>query len=78
MMKQLAGALVCAGVLGLAGAAQAGTYEYSNESQRRNVQEAPLKDCTKFNSRYGFYGNPYCTPEEQARFDRWEARKLNR
>ncbi|MCC7253721.1 hypothetical protein [Hyphomicrobium sp.] len=36
----------------------------------------PLKDCTRLNGRIGYYGNPWCTPAEQARWDRWEARRF--
>lgn len=35
----------------------------------------PPKDCTRFNGRQGYYGNPWCTPEEQDRWDRYEARR---
>lgn len=38
---------------------------------------APPKDCTRYNGRWGFYGNPWCTPAEQRAFDLWEARRLN-
>lgn len=37
---------------------------------------APVKDCTRFNGRFGYYGNPWCTPAEQQRWDRWEAGRL--
>ncbi len=36
----------------------------------------PVKDCTRFNGHFGFYGNPWCTPEEQDRWDRWQADRL--
>ncbi len=42
---------------------------------RQGVSAAPVKDCTRFNGRYGYYGNPWCTPAEQARWDRWDARR---
>ncbi len=35
---------------------------------------APVKDCTRINGRFGYYGNPWCTPAEQARWDAWSAR----
>lgn len=38
----------------------------------------PPKDCTRFNGRWGYYGNPWCTPTEQRAFDRWEADRVNR
>jgi hypothetical protein len=37
--------------------------------QQRRLEEAPLKDCTRFNGRWGYYGNPWCTPAEQLRWD---------
>jgi hypothetical protein len=37
-----------------------------------------VKDCTRLNGRWGYYGNPWCTPAEQLAFDRAEARRLGR
>ena len=42
------------------------------------ARRAPLKDCTRFNGRWGYYGNPWCTPAEQRAFDRWEAHFIAR
>jgi len=39
------------------------------------TRDTPVKDCTRINGRYGYYGNPWCTPAEQARWDRWSAGK---
>ena len=50
------------------GAAEAG-------KARRLYAEAPLKDCTRLNGRWAYYGNPWCTPAEQLRWDRWDARR---
>lgn len=36
---------------------------------RRSSQ--PLKDCTRYNSRYGFYGNIWCSEREQQLWDRY-------
>lgn len=44
------------------------------QSQPRDTP--PTKDCTRYNGTFGFYGNPWCTPEEQARWDRWETRRF--
>jgi len=38
----------------------------------------PAKDCTRFNGRFGYYGNPWCSPAEQDRWDRWEAARARR
>jgi hypothetical protein len=42
---------------------------------QRSYAEAPLKDCTRLNGRWGYYGNPWCTKAEQLRWDRWDARR---
>lgn len=49
-----------------------------NGHRPSDIYRAPLKDCTRFAGRYGYYGNPWCTPAEQERWDRWEARQLDR
>lgn len=43
---------------------------------RQALEQPPPKNCTRYNGHFGFYGNPWCTPEEQTRWDRWEARRL--
>jgi hypothetical protein len=50
------------------GAAQA-------DKARRSNTDPPIKDCTRINGRWGFYGNFWCTPAEQLRWDRWQARR---
>lgn len=49
----------------------------ANSTEERDSY-APLKDCTRLNGRWGYYGNPWCTPAEQRAFDRWEAKHLAR
>ncbi|HRN89474.1 hypothetical protein [Hyphomicrobium sp.] len=61
-------------ILPVASSAEAGRRD---DAKRLASQTKPLKDCTRFNARYGFYGNPWCTPAEQERWDRWEARRLS-
>jgi hypothetical protein len=39
-------------------------------------ESAPIKDCTRFNARFGYYGNPWCSVAEQQRWDRWEASRI--
>jgi hypothetical protein len=34
----------------------------------------PMKDCTRVNGRFGYYGNPWCTPAEQRAWDRATSR----
>jgi hypothetical protein len=44
----------------------------------RNQTAPPLKDCTRINGRWGYYGNPWCSPAEQLAWDRAEAKRLAR
>lgn len=46
----------------------------------RNRASPPpaLKDCTRLNGRWGYYGNPWCCPAEQLRWDRWDGRRAGR
>jgi len=72
--RRFGGALLLLAALSVAGAASAGDYRW-RQSARADVREAPIKDCTRINGKYGYYGNPWCTPAEQARWDRWSARR---
>ena len=49
----------------------------AGKAQRAYVEASP-KDCTRLNGRWGYYGNPWCSPAEQLRWDRWEARRFSR
>jgi hypothetical protein len=46
---------------------------YRAHKSGQYAREAPVRDCTRINGKYGYYGNPWCTHQEQARWDRWEA-----
>jgi hypothetical protein len=49
------------------------------DAARKGARTAPpLKDCTRVNGRWGYYGNPWCSPAEQQAWDRAEARRLGR
>jgi hypothetical protein len=63
-----------AGVSAQGLAAEPGKYDAS----RQVASNAPVKNCTRINGRMGYYGNPWCTPAEQARWDRWDARRTQR
>ena len=68
--------LICIGfALPLIGALEAASAERRKATRQAGVEQPP-KDCTRYNSRYGFYGNIWCTPAEQNRFDRWDAARL--
>jgi hypothetical protein len=75
-MVRWVGSVVCAAALVAAGAASAEGYR-DYKAQHGYVREA-VKDCTRLNGRFGYYGNPWCSPQEQARFDRWQASRLVR
>jgi hypothetical protein len=36
----------------------------------RRTGQPRLKDCTRINGRFGYYGNPFCTEAEQRLWDR--------
>jgi hypothetical protein len=74
------GSIVLASAVLLAAAAASAEAHraYKRGYVRDYVHEAPVKDCTRLNGRDGYYGNPWCSPQEQARFDRWEASRLVR
>jgi len=69
--------LTCAALAAMA-AAPTLAAEGQPSPERQATNEPPPKDCTRYNARAGFYGNPWCTPEEQDRFDRWEARRIQK
>ncbi len=68
----VSGILVLAALM-LSGAAIAGGYRVGKVA--RDFSASPVKDCTRYNGTYGYYGNPWCTPAEQARWDTWSARR---
>jgi hypothetical protein len=62
--------------LALLGAGLSGEAIAKNDRGQRarpDVRYTPPKDCTPINGRYGYYGNPWCSPGEQAAWDRWSA-----
>jgi hypothetical protein len=75
MVRRILSICACAAVVAAAaGPAGAEGWHRADKAARSDAR-APIKDCTRFNGRYGYYGNPWCTPREQARFDRWQARR---
>jgi hypothetical protein len=60
-------------------AAMAASPSLADRKSARTAQPPPaLKDCTRVNGRWGYYGNLWCTPAEQQAWDRAEARRLGR
>jgi hypothetical protein len=63
--------------LALAGA---GLHSADAEAGKRTKapawKPAPVvKDCTRLNARFGYYGNPWCSQAEQEAFDRATTRR---
>lgn len=75
MTKLMCFRAVCALAL-LASAATIPADAGAASRRAKSVDAAPAKDCTRLNGRVGYYGNPWCTPAEQRRWDIWEARRL--
>jgi hypothetical protein len=65
-------ALALATALTVAGPAESGSRKYAPTAS------TPIKDCTRFNGNWGYYGNPWCTKAEQVLWDRAEARRVGR
>ncbi len=50
--------------------------EAAKRKALRSWRPAPvLKDCTRLNGRFGYYGNPWCSPAEQRAWDRATSRR---
>jgi hypothetical protein len=62
------------GLIALLAAVLATGAAHANKARRYNT-DAPIKDCTRINGRWGYYGNFWCTPAEQLRWDRWQTRR---
>jgi len=50
--------------------------EAAKRKRVRAWQPPPVKDCTRINGRWGYYGNPWCTPAEQDAWDRATSRPV--
>ena len=70
--------LTCAALVIALGAMAASPSFADRKSARTAQPPPPLKDCTRVNGRWGYYGNLWCTPAEQQAWDRAEARRLGR
>ncbi|MBL8566809.1 MAG: hypothetical protein JNM89_13935 [Hyphomicrobiaceae bacterium] len=57
------------------GALNAPAFAGGARHGERVYSAQPLKDCTRINGRWGYYGNLWCSPREQDAFDRFEARR---
>lgn len=69
----IAGLTVAAALIPFSNAASADNSS-STAARRAEQLSPPIKDCTRLNGHYGYYGNPWCTEAEQLLFDRWSAR----
>jgi hypothetical protein len=70
--------LTCLALLVVAIAAAVGPADAAKRKAVRAYEPVAVKDCTRFNGHWGYYGNPWCTPAEQQAFDRAEARRAGR
>ncbi len=55
---------------------QPSPVDAARRKSARNWQPAPVKDCTRLNGRWGYYGNPWCTKAEQDAWDRATSRSV--
>jgi hypothetical protein len=69
--------VTCVALLLVLAASLAAPAESRNRRGARSWT-APVKDCTRINGRWGYYGNPWCSPAEQQRWDRAEAHRFTR
>lgn len=60
----------CTALLMTSAAVLALPAEAGKRKSARTWQPAPVKDCTRLNGRFGYYGNPWCTKAEQDAWDR--------
>ena len=70
--------LTCIALLLAAATTFAVPAESGGRAKARYWNPPPVKDCTRINGRWGYYGNPWCSQAEQLAFDRAEARRLGR
>ncbi len=68
--------LTCIALLLAVASASAVPAESGSRAKARYWNASPVKDCTRLNGRWGYYGNPWCSRAEQQAWDRAEARRL--
>jgi hypothetical protein len=78
MLLRILGALALLTTLTASAEATGRPHARDDYRWRNDQPQPPVKDCTRFNGRSGYYGNPWCTEAEQLRWDRWEARRRSR
>ncbi len=61
--------IACIALLLTVGAVLTLPAESRSRSHVRNWKAA-VKDCTRINGRWGYYGNLWCSPAEQQQWDR--------
>ncbi len=71
--------LTCVLLLLAFGAALVQPADSRGRARQRSWQSpAPARDCTRLNGRYGYYGNPWCSPAELRAWARATTRTLPR
>jgi hypothetical protein len=68
--------LTCTAVLLATTVVLAAPADAARRKSTRTWQPAPMKDCTRINGRWGYYGNPWCTKAEQDAWDRATSRPV--
>jgi len=75
LISATVGLVALAALAAVLAASLAGAIAESRGKYQSKVVEPLLKDCTRLNGKGGYYGNPWCTPAEQLRWDRWDAHR---
>ena len=75
LISATVGLVALAALAAVLAASLAGAIAESRGKYQSKVVEPPLKDCTRLNGKGGYYGNPWCSPAEQLRWDRWDAHR---
>jgi hypothetical protein len=75
LTSAMVGLAALAALAAVLAASLAGASAQARGKHLSKLVEPPLKDCTRIDGRGGYYGNPWCTPAEQLRWDRWDAHR---
>jgi hypothetical protein len=70
--------LTCLALLIVTMAVAAEPADAAKRKAPRSYEPVAVKDCTRVNGQWGYYGNQWCSPAEQQAWDRAEARRLGR
>jgi len=71
MCLRIACAVVFVTAMSVAGEAANAGARHARGTARAADSQAPARDCTRFNGRYGYYGNLWCDERQQRQWDLW-------